>query len=71
MTIKANELKQGDKITVEIYSTLWNKMVSAPAVVMDVTEIDGGFHITVKARDGFKEMIVNRFAKAGTEYAAA
>lgn len=71
MTIKANELKQGDKIRTEIYSTLWNRKVTTTATVMEVSEIGGNFCIMAKARDGFKEMVIDVFAAAGSELVAA
>lgn len=71
MTIKANELKQGNKIYTTRYSTMWNRMVEMPCTIMEVTEINGNFSIMAIAQDGFKKFVVDIFATPETEYKAA
>lgn len=49
--VNANELKQGDKIVVNTWNSLYNRMERKPATVMAVSECSGNYSVMVKAKD--------------------
>lgn len=71
MTIKANEMKNGDKFISTHYSSMWCCMREMTCTVINVTETNGHYDIWAKAKDGCKEFMVNVFASAETEYKVA
>ena len=69
--IKAGELKQGDVIIADKWSSLWLRIVPTTCTVMDVTVFGSNVNIMAKAMDGMKEYITEIFAARDTEFAAA
>ena len=69
--IKVTELKQGDKICTEVYSSIWRRMEATTATVMSVNENNGNYSITAKAQSGMREIIVDIFVKGGEMVEAA
>lgn len=69
--VKANELKQGDKIISEQYSSLWKRMERTTCTVMEVNEINGNFNIMAMAKQNCKQFVVNIFVNGGAMVEAA
>ena len=70
--IKASDLKQGDVIRVERWSSLWKRVESTTCTVMNVQECPGGnLNIMAKSLDGFKEYVTDIFTPAVAEFVAA
>lgn len=69
--VKANELKSGDKIISEQYSTLWNRMERTTCTVMEVIEIGGNYSIMAMAKQNTKRFVVDIFVEGNEMVEAA
>ena len=69
--VKANELKQGDKIISNQYSRLWNRMERTACTVMEVSESSGNYIIMAMAQQNLKQFVVNIFVKGNDLVEAA
>ena len=69
--VKANELKQGDKIISEQYSRLWNRMERTTCTVMEVTEISGNYSIMAMAKQNARQFVVSIFVNSSELVEAA
>lgn len=69
--VKANELKQGDKIISEQYSSLWNRMERTACTVMEVSENGGNYSILAMAQQNARKFVVNIFVNGGAMVEAA
>ena len=62
--VNANELKQGDKIISEQWSSLWKRMERTTCTVIEVTEINGNYSIMAMAQQNARQFVVDVFVKA-------
>lgn len=69
--VKANELKQGDKIISEVYSGMAKRMERTICTVMAVNEICGNYNITVKAKQNTWQFMADIFVKGDEMVEAA
>jgi co-chaperonin GroES (HSP10) len=69
--VKANELKQGDKIISEQYSSLWKRMERTECTVMEVTENGGDYSVMAMAQQNARKFVVSIFVKGGAMVEAA
>lgn len=66
--VRASDLKQGDTIRTEFYSSLWNRVVPANGVVKSVSASTTGVYFTVEVMDGFCPTRIMLYAVLSAKY---
>lgn len=66
--VLASNLKKGDVIRTEFYSSLWKRNVSTSGVVKNVSVSATGVYFTVEVMDGFNPTCVMRYAVVSKKF---